>query len=373
MAFSEIILLKTVGPGLGSYVDIYSDIDGYTTPFVTGVSVTELTTTGYTATNIPNGTSRIKFSSPGSTCGLQPYDGISLTSLKSCYLVTADRDSDWGSHFTVVNTGSTLIWVALNSSNAVIGKYVGNTPSFNFSASGQKKVAIYTTGNTMTGLTEFSPNGYDVSISTFDFNNATELTKLDLGQQFYLANFSISGNTKLNYLKLLESPLTNLNLSYNILLKDLYLNGSNALTALNLLTLTELEHFEIPDSGILVLDFTNNTKIKYIDAGNAAPPSYGALTYVYGLDNKSYLEYLSLDQQDISSISVTNCPNLTTAYLGNLSLNTLDISNSFTNAPTSGVTKYLSINGTDTDINLNTSSNTYLGSIYLRYINNPTK
>lgn len=67
------IQLLVVGSENGAQFDIYSDADGFTTPFITNVEKSALTAGFYTY--LPTGANGIKVSSLGG-CGLQPSSGI---------------------------------------------------------------------------------------------------------------------------------------------------------------------------------------------------------------------------------------------------------------------------------------------------------
>lgn len=64
MELGVFIQLTSVSPGVGPLVDIYSDADGYTTPFVTGFAVSMLLD-GYWFNNLPLGSTTIKITSIG--------------------------------------------------------------------------------------------------------------------------------------------------------------------------------------------------------------------------------------------------------------------------------------------------------------------
>lgn len=66
MPFSVLITLTTTGGNTGPNFDLYSDSDSYANPFETDVLKTDLVT-GYTATDVPNGTTIIRCKSKG-TC-----------------------------------------------------------------------------------------------------------------------------------------------------------------------------------------------------------------------------------------------------------------------------------------------------------------
>lgn len=60
-----LILLTTAGAGTGPF-NLYSNVDGYVTPFETGVAKASLTTPpGYTSALVPNGTTTVRVQSTG--------------------------------------------------------------------------------------------------------------------------------------------------------------------------------------------------------------------------------------------------------------------------------------------------------------------
>ena len=64
MELGVFIQLTSVSPGVGPLVDIYSDADGYVTPFVTGFAVSMLLD-GYWFNNLPMDSTTIKITSIG--------------------------------------------------------------------------------------------------------------------------------------------------------------------------------------------------------------------------------------------------------------------------------------------------------------------
>lgn len=73
-----LITLTTAGTDTGPF-NLYSDVDGFVTPFATGVSRSALLA-GYSATTVPNGTTTIRVMSTG-TC--TNYIDISVTTTTS--------------------------------------------------------------------------------------------------------------------------------------------------------------------------------------------------------------------------------------------------------------------------------------------------
>lgn len=63
---SVLITLTSAGTGTGPF-DLYSNVNGYSSPFEIGVSKSALTS-GYTSTTVPNGTSIIRVKSNSAQC-----------------------------------------------------------------------------------------------------------------------------------------------------------------------------------------------------------------------------------------------------------------------------------------------------------------
>jgi hypothetical protein len=67
MSFIAIITITAAGVDAGPVFDIYSDVDGFTTPFENDVPKASLLS-GFTSVNVPDGTTEIKLISDGVTC-----------------------------------------------------------------------------------------------------------------------------------------------------------------------------------------------------------------------------------------------------------------------------------------------------------------
>lgn len=63
---SVLITLTSAGTGTGPF-DLYSNVNGYSSPFEIGISKTALTS-GYTSANVPNGTTIIRVKSASAQC-----------------------------------------------------------------------------------------------------------------------------------------------------------------------------------------------------------------------------------------------------------------------------------------------------------------
>lgn len=102
-----LITLTTAGTDTGPF-NLYSDVDGFVTPFATGVSRAALLA-GYSATTVPNGTTTIRVMSTG-TC--TNYIDISVTTTTSTTTTgvpttTTTTTGVPANNFFVVNSSTT--------------------------------------------------------------------------------------------------------------------------------------------------------------------------------------------------------------------------------------------------------------------------
>jgi hypothetical protein len=104
MAQTALITLTTAGADTGPF-DLYSDVDGYSVPFETGVSKASLVA-GYTSTLIPNGATIVRVKS----------DNVLCTNYIDLYLVpttTTTTSSTSTSSTTTTTTSQDLVDVVL--------------------------------------------------------------------------------------------------------------------------------------------------------------------------------------------------------------------------------------------------------------------
>lgn len=95
MAQTALITLTTAGADTGPF-DLYSDIDGYSVPFETGVSKVSLVA-GYTSTLIPNGATIVRVKS----------DNVLCTNYIDLYLVPTTTTTTSSTSTTTTSTSST--------------------------------------------------------------------------------------------------------------------------------------------------------------------------------------------------------------------------------------------------------------------------
>jgi hypothetical protein len=75
-----IIYLTSVATGFTGTIDVYSDVDGFVTPFEINLTAAQLFT-GYTSNNCPLETTLIRFTADNLVCGYQPTDGMSVLNI----------------------------------------------------------------------------------------------------------------------------------------------------------------------------------------------------------------------------------------------------------------------------------------------------
>jgi hypothetical protein len=287
---TAVIVLTSIGINNTNSWNIYTDVDSYTTPIVTGVTTAQLTS-GYTCNNVPLTATSFKVYSVGSPCDKEPYSGITINSLNTFEFRTLYRGVS-GPPFsatTITNTGSTLYWTVVFE-NSVIYSVVGNNPAFNLTSYiGEKIFYAYSLDN-LQNLTEVS---YDKSMYYADFNRATNLESLTLlikvPPLFYyvLSGFTCTGNTNLEYLNLYDNDLQTLNISNNTKLEYLNIN----------------QGFSSPIELTTLTGFENCNKLKYFYAVNTV-----ALNQYINFTNFNDIIEININSSDIRFTGLSNKP-----------------------------------------------------------------
>ena len=131
---SASITITVSGPNTGPF-DLYSNVDGYTTPFENNVPKSFLST-GYTVTTIPMGTTTIEIRSDNFTCTNSAY--ISVSGAPSCFCATVTINNGdllvaTGNTNTSLN-GVLFLNDGLGGTNGV--KCNGDSPNKEYSNSG---------------------------------------------------------------------------------------------------------------------------------------------------------------------------------------------------------------------------------------------
>ena len=165
---------------------------------------------------------------------------------------------------------------------------------------------------------------YISSITSIDFSFANNLRLLSLGNLPNLTSVTLSNNNLLEEFDIFGSNISTLDLTNNVLLKDLALSNSPNLLALPLTQLVNLERLGLSDLPMwTTLDISSNTNLKEFRVG---------LSNINILDITSNpdLEFLILGDLSISQIDLSGNPLLQT--FGLLSCNNL-IELDFSNNP----------------------------------------
>ena len=121
MAQTALITLTTAGADTGPF-DLYSDIDGYSVPFETGVSKASLVA-GYTSTLIPNGATIVRVKS----------DNVLCTNYIDLYLVpttTTTTSSTSTSSTTTTTTTAAPLTVTIDACANVQADPSGNVVAY---------------------------------------------------------------------------------------------------------------------------------------------------------------------------------------------------------------------------------------------------
>ncbi len=107
MAFTAIIKITDVGIDAGPVFDIYSDVDGFTTPFENNIPKASLIA-GYLSINIPDGTTQIKVVSDGVLCDTEVIVNIPTTTTTST--TTTTTIAPCRCHEINIQGTSTITW-----------------------------------------------------------------------------------------------------------------------------------------------------------------------------------------------------------------------------------------------------------------------
>lgn len=168
---SALITLTTAGTGTGPF-DLYSNVNGYSTPFETNVSKISLQA-GYTSTLVPNGATIIRVQS--TSVGCPNYVDISVVGITTSTTTTSTTAAPTNSRI-VNNTGVTI------SGTFVVSVKIGSG-SFNTVYSNTMSIAP---GATFNFNQFYYPGGFNTSGNTFklDVYSASGLTAFDYIQMF---------------------------------------------------------------------------------------------------------------------------------------------------------------------------------------------
>lgn len=129
MAKNVLITLTTAGANVGPF-NLYSDVDGFTSPFELGISTASLVA-GYTSTLVPNAATIIRLKSNG-TC--LNYIDLSITGTTTTSLTTTTSTSTTSTTSTTTAAPTLMSVCIMNSTGAVLSNFtvyftVGGTNS----------------------------------------------------------------------------------------------------------------------------------------------------------------------------------------------------------------------------------------------------
>ena len=116
-----LITLTTAGTSTGPF-SLYSNVDSYSTPFVTGVSRSSLLA-GYTSTVVPNGTTIIRVMSTG-TC--TNYTDISVV---PCSTTTTTTTTVPPTTTTTTTSSSPVMYTINSGASGTSGEACGQSPT----------------------------------------------------------------------------------------------------------------------------------------------------------------------------------------------------------------------------------------------------
>ena len=153
-------------------------------------------------------------------------------------------------------------------------------------------------------------------LTNLDLNKNTALTMLTCREQ--LTNLDLSNNTALISIDCVGNQLTNLDLSNNTALLTIYC-GSNQLTGLELSNNTALENLECGYNQLTNLDLSKNTDLKKLECS-------GNQLSNLDLSNNMALTTLSCANNQLISLDVSNHTELKKLYCVHNQLTSLDIS-----------------------------------------------
>jgi Leucine-rich repeat (LRR) protein len=156
------------------------------------------------------------------------------------------------------------------------------------------------------------------SFAALDLSNNEELVILECGSNPSLTQLNLTSNEELEQLKVGSTSLTSLDLSNNDSIYLLYANYMNNLTSLDVSNLSELKILDISEVPLVSIDLSANSKleefgmdyglISEIDLSNNP-----ALIEVYAAysDSLSTLNVANGSNANITSFNASNNPNLT--------------------------------------------------------------
>ncbi len=167
---------------------------------------------------------------------------------------------------------------------------------------------------------------YDNDIATVDLSKNSELEYISIYFN-QLSTLDVTNNPKLTYLNaIFNTYITEIDLSKNVMLKDLWVAYMSSLLVLDVSKLTELEVFVCATNSLTELDVSKNTKLTKLDmsgnmistidlSNNALLQEFvGGVNLLTNIDlsNNNNLRRISIDGNQLTSITLPSNPEFLT-------------------------------------------------------------
>lgn len=214
MAKNVLITLTTAGANVGPF-NLYSDVDGYTTPFETGISTASLVA-GYTSTLVPNAATIIRLKSNG-TC--LNYIDLTITGTTTTSLTTTTSTTTTSTTTTTTAPPATMSVCIMNSTGAVLSNFTAyfTVGATNTNCPGLTNITLPTTPNTC-GTTSVAIVGSNQVTLTDNFiSNTISINDVRDQTTGTSLSYSVSGGGT-HSVTISSLTLTALNITHGILI-----------------------------------------------------------------------------------------------------------------------------------------------------------
>jgi len=181
-------------------------------------------------------------------------------------------------------------------------------------------------------------NLYSKNISNLTGIEAfTNITYLDCGSN-QISNIDLSSNTNLQNVYLNDNQLTSIDLSNNVNLKYFVIDN-NQLTSIDFSNNPELLYLQIKNNSLTSLDLSNNIKLTNVECENNSITSLDLTANIYlkslfcqnneltTLSNNNGLQTLRCQNNQLTNLNVSNFPQLESLFCQDNNLTVLDINN----------------------------------------------
>ena len=173
MAVEIIITLETVGSGQGNLFDLYSNIDGFSIPYETDITLFDLQS-GYT-TNAPDGTSIVRVCGQEAVC----TNCIDITPNYTTTTTTTTIPSTTTTTTTVLITTTTT-----TTSLSLIESAISSTTN-----------ATSACAETLDSIVWIDTGGDNISVSDIVYNSSSGVSVFNGNGEFYHINDVALGST----------------------------------------------------------------------------------------------------------------------------------------------------------------------------------